>query len=334
MEHFIQAYEQCKNNQALNESLIKSLTEAQIKTLVEICVKHGSKNALNSILDPINIFIAFRLYFIQTLMKNNIKVDEYRMIINKYCSKVFVQNLIRDNHIDEFKYVFPEISYESPIPFVLEAIEMNRLDFIKFLVPKYVLSSCIDSFIDKAVEGIDEELEIVDYLKSIAPKKTKTNLVETFCKEHQIDLKPLPILAIEGDEVIYLMKKKKITIVQYDHDLVEEYSKRIDGLKYDDLIITPLGMKHLNRFVDEILNKDFLRDLLECMHDDTNDNDYTDEEMPGLCDSDEDNDSEEEEECKCESDSSDSESDSSDSESVVSRFSTISLNSPDSYVKT
>lgn len=39
MEHFIQAYEACKNNQALNESLIKSLNEAQIKTLIEICEK-------------------------------------------------------------------------------------------------------------------------------------------------------------------------------------------------------------------------------------------------------------------------------------------------------
>jgi len=260
-------------------------------------------------------------------MKNNKKANTYSTIIDEYCSDDFGCNLIRDDYIDEFKYIVPEIT-RGTNSFVIESIHYIKLEFAKFLVPEYADVECIPGFIEVATNLKRDE--IVDYLKSIQPKKK--NPVETFCKEHQIDLTPMPILAIECNAVFFLMEGEAVMVQHNNIHLIDEYSKRVDGLKYDNLFITKLGMKHLYEFIDEIENKDFLRDLLDYSIK-PNDSDSDNEEkykcpFGPRCtscndiegdESDSDSDSENEEECKCESDC---------SESVVSKFSTISLSSP------
>jgi len=54
MEHFIQAYELCKQNKALDESLIKALDEASMKSLIDICKDKNYETSLNSLCPAIN----------------------------------------------------------------------------------------------------------------------------------------------------------------------------------------------------------------------------------------------------------------------------------------
>jgi len=53
MEHFIQAYEACKQNQALEKTLIESLKEEEVQSLIDVCKTNKYDVSLNS-LNPKN----------------------------------------------------------------------------------------------------------------------------------------------------------------------------------------------------------------------------------------------------------------------------------------
>lgn len=68
MDQFIQAYELCKQNQPLNESLIKSLNEDEFNTLVNVCKDQKYETSLNSLCPPSKAALESNVTKIMTML--------------------------------------------------------------------------------------------------------------------------------------------------------------------------------------------------------------------------------------------------------------------------
>lgn len=153
MDQFIQAYELCKENKALNESLIKALDEASIKTLIDICKKNNKDVSLASLKPP-----SPKPEDSNKTLKEILDEDLLKACLEKACKwgdLEHVQYLIKQGAADRLE--------ENPLYF-WNAIEGRHMTVVQYLVEVHGLD--INAFDGRALNKASFIgcFEIVKYL--------------------------------------------------------------------------------------------------------------------------------------------------------------------------